>query len=137
MSDERVSIQAEGKNTIIAYVLWWFLGSLGIHRMYLGRTGSGVAQLLLLIFGILTWIIGIGILLLSILGIWWLVDSFLTYGMVKEENEKRGLGASAIVLSKSNSNNLSSLDQLEKLYDLHKKGVLTKEEYQEKKSKII
>jgi len=137
MSEERVSIQAEGKNTIIAYVLWWFLGSLGIHRMYLGRTGSGVAQLLLLIFGILTWIIGIGILLLSILGIWWLVDAFLTYGMVKEENEKRGLGASAIVLSKSNSNNLSSLDQLEKLYDLHKKGVLTKEEYQEKKSKII
>ena len=42
MSVEKISVQGEGKNTIIAYVLWWFLGSLGIHRMYLGRTGSGV-----------------------------------------------------------------------------------------------
>jgi TM2 domain-containing membrane protein YozV len=137
MSVEKISVQAEGKNTIIAYVLWWFLGSLGIHRMYLGRTGSGVAQLLLLIFGIITWFFGIGVLLLAILGIWWLVDAFLTYGMVREENERRGLGASGIVLSKLNNSDSSDLDQLEKLHDLREKGVLTEEEYQDRKAKII
>jgi len=140
MSVEKISVQGsvqgEGKNTIIAYVLWWFLGSLGIHRMYLGRTGSGVTQLLLLIFGIVTWFFGIGILLLAILGVWWLVDAFLTYGMVREENEKRGLGASAVIFSKSNDNDSSDLDQLEKLYNLREKGALTEEEYRDRKSKI-
>lgn len=133
MSVEKISVQGEGKNTIIAYVLWWFLGSLGIHRMYLGRTGSGVTQLLLLIFGIVTWFFGIGILLLAILGVWWLVDAFLTYGMVREENEKRGL---AVIFSKSNDNDSSDLDQLEKLYNLREKGALTEEEYRDRKSKI-
>jgi TM2 domain-containing membrane protein YozV len=136
MSVEKISVQGEGKNTIIAYVLWWFLGSLGIHRMYLGRTGSGVTQLLLLIFGIVTWFFGIGLLLLAILGVWWLVDAFLTYGMVREENEKRGLGASAVIFSKSNDNDSSDLDQLEKLYNLREKGALTEEEYRDRKSKI-
>lgn len=27
-------IQAKGKNTLVAYILWFFLGSLGIHRFY-------------------------------------------------------------------------------------------------------
>jgi len=135
MSTNKVSVQAEGKNTIIAYALWWFLGSLGIHRMYLGRTGSGVAQLMLMIFGIITLYLGVGFLLLLILGIWWLIDAFLTYGIVKEENEKQGLSSSGIVLS--NLNNSSDLDTLAKLHDLREKGILTEQEYQDKKSEII
>ena len=98
--------------------------------------GRITTQLLLLIFGIVTWFFGIGILLLAILGVWWLVDAFLTYGMVREENEKRGLGASAVIFSKSNDNDSSDLDQLEKLYNLREKGALTEEEYRDRKSKI-
>jgi TM2 domain-containing membrane protein YozV len=37
----------EPRNKIVAAVLAFFLGTLGIHRFYLGRTGSGVVMLLL------------------------------------------------------------------------------------------
>jgi len=46
----------------LAYVLWFFLGIIGVHHLYIGR--------------------GVGIWLLSLitfqgLGIWWLIDLFL------------------------------------------------------------
>jgi TM2 domain-containing membrane protein YozV len=36
------------KSQTIAFILCWFLGSLGIHRFYLGYTWQGVVQLLTL-----------------------------------------------------------------------------------------
>ena len=38
----------DGKNMVVAYLLWWFLGTLGIHRFYLDRPKTGLVQLLLL-----------------------------------------------------------------------------------------
>lgn len=35
------------RNKIVAALLAFFLGTLGIHRFYLGRTGSGVVMLIL------------------------------------------------------------------------------------------
>jgi len=46
-----VNISLQGKNLFIAYLLWWFLGWAGVHRYYLGRIKTGIAQLLLLIIG--------------------------------------------------------------------------------------
>jgi TM2 domain-containing membrane protein YozV len=34
------------KSKGIAYLLWFFFGFLGIHRFYLGKTGSGLLYLL-------------------------------------------------------------------------------------------
>jgi TM2 domain-containing membrane protein YozV len=70
-----------GKSVALAYVLWFFLGYLGIHRMYCNRVGSGIGMLALTVFGWLTVGILIGHVLLLIVGVWWLIDLFLTAGM--------------------------------------------------------
>lgn len=56
----------------VAWLLWFFIGALGGHRFYLGRTGTGVAMLLTL----------------GGLGFWVLVDLFLLSGMIRDTNEK-------------------------------------------------
>ena len=60
-------ISNEAKSPLLAYLLLIFVGGLGIHRFYLGRTGSGVAMLLLLILGAVTLPIGVGLILLPAL----------------------------------------------------------------------
>ena len=41
------------KSTALAYLLWFFMGSLGIHKFYLGKVGLGLLYLLL---GVAGWI---------------------------------------------------------------------------------
>lgn len=79
-------VQKRGKNIVVAYILAIILGSLGIHRFYLGKTGSAVAMLVLGILGYLTFVLVIGIFLLAITGIWTLVDLFLIPGLINESN---------------------------------------------------
>ena len=78
----------EAKSTGAAYLIWLFLGMLGGHRFYLGRTGSAVAQLLMFIIGWVTAIIGVGLFILGILGLWVLVDAFLIPGMIQSHKDK-------------------------------------------------
>lgn len=80
-------ISNEAKSPLLAYLLLIFVGGLGIHRFYLGRTGSGVAMLLLLILGAVTLPIGAGLILLLALGIWMLADLFLIPGMVNQQRD--------------------------------------------------
>lgn len=63
-----------GKNQIVAFLLCWFLGFLGIHSFYLGNTTKGAIQLAMFIVGLLTFIFIIGYVILVALGIWVLVD---------------------------------------------------------------
>ncbi len=46
------------KKRLVAFLLCFFLGGLGVHRFYVGKTGTGIAQ----------------ILTLGGLGIWVLID---------------------------------------------------------------
>ncbi len=103
MSKQTISINVNivGKSAIVAYLLWWFLGWAGIHRFYLGRIKTGITQLLLFIIGWMTTLILIGWVLLAIWGVWWLLDVFLTYQMVSEENSKAGVKESLLSISKS------------------------------------
>ena len=74
---------------LIAYLLWFFLGALGAHRFYLRAYVSGAVQALLFVSGIATLLILrsqdlatagllIGTVPLTLLGLWWVVDAFLT-----------------------------------------------------------
>lgn len=49
------------KSKIVALVLCFFLGVFGVHRFYVGKTGTGIIQLLT----------GGG------LGVWWIIDFIL------------------------------------------------------------
>jgi len=73
--------EASRKSTGAAYLLWFFLGSFGAHRFYLGRVGTGVAQLMLLLLGWLPLFLG-----WAVLGAWWVVDAFLIPDIARAEN---------------------------------------------------
>ena len=62
--------QGNQKDVLVAYILWFFLGLLGVHRFYLNDVLLGLLYLFTLGF----------------LGIGWLIDLFLIPGMVKREN---------------------------------------------------
>ena len=72
---------ANRKSTGAAYLLWFFLGSFGGHRFYLGQNGTAVAQLLLLVLGWIPLFVG-----WVILGVWLFVDLFLIPGIARGEN---------------------------------------------------
>ena len=105
-----LNVDVKGKNIVIAYILWWFLGGLGVHRFYLGRIKTGVAQLLLLVIGIATSVFVVGYVFLIILFIWWALDAYFTYKMVSEENSKLGLSNSIISITTAKSSNNSEHD---------------------------
>lgn len=65
------------KSRVAAALLAFFLGTLGIHNFYLGRTGRGVVQLVLTLVGWATsWLI-VGLFLVIPVGIWVFVEFIL------------------------------------------------------------
>jgi TM2 domain-containing membrane protein YozV len=79
---------AAKRSVLIAYLLWFLLGTFGVHRLYLGRVGSGL--LMLAIFG-LSWVLTfvlIGYAGLLLIGLWWVVDAFLIPGMTASYNTR-------------------------------------------------
>jgi TM2 domain-containing membrane protein YozV len=85
-----MAYQANSRSVGVSYALWFFLGAFGAHRFYNGRVGTGIVQLLCLLF---CWLIIPGI----VLAIWWVVDAFLIQGWVRDHNARLmvSLGANA------------------------------------------
>jgi len=136
----QISVTPAGKNMLVAYIIWFFLGGLGIHRFYLGRMKTGVAMLALSVVGALTVLFYIGILLLMIVGVWWLADAYFTQAIVTQENEKLGIQSSSITLhtvSTGQKSEDSALDQLSKLADLKDRGVINETEFEAKKAQLM
>jgi TM2 domain-containing membrane protein YozV len=65
----------EKPSTGVAYLLLIFLGVLGAHRFYLGRTGTGIIMAL----------ISLTFVGLLVTGVWAFIDLFLIPGMVREK----------------------------------------------------
>lgn len=70
--------------TIVVYLVWFFLGNLGVHRMITGRVATGLLMLLLHGLGWLTWWFGLGFLIWGFVGLWWLVDALLIPGWLRQ-----------------------------------------------------
>ena len=83
-----MAYDAQKKSVLVAYLLWWFLGSLGAHRFYLGRTGSAVAMLVITLVSIPLMLILIGFVGIAVISVWWIVDAFLIPGIAKIHNMK-------------------------------------------------
>jgi TM2 domain-containing membrane protein YozV len=76
------------KSVGVAYVLWFFGGTLGAHRFYLGYIASGTAMLVLTVFAVviamLPFLMVFSLPLLAVLAIWWLIDAFLIPRMLPD-----------------------------------------------------
>ncbi|MEM8800209.1 MAG: TM2 domain-containing protein [Pseudomonadota bacterium] len=79
---------ARSKSMLAAYLLWFFLGTLGLHRMYLERWISGILMLLFTAVGSALTFLLVGFLPLILVGIWWVLDGILTFMMVERFNER-------------------------------------------------
>lgn len=87
-AERMMRYDANRKSVLIAYLLWFFLGWFGIHRLYLGRIGSAIAMLVLHGLSWLTHFILIGFVGFGILGLWWLIDALLIPGMARRYNNR-------------------------------------------------
>jgi len=80
--------EANKKSPVVAYLFWWFTGSFGGHRFYLGRTGSAVAMLTITLLSIPLMFLLIGFFTFMVVAVWLIVDAFLIPGMAREFNNQ-------------------------------------------------
>lgn len=81
--------QTSPKSKAVAALLNFFLGYLGVHRFYIGKTGSGIILLILNVVGAATTFIFIGWALIVVAGIWDLIDFIkIICGKMTDSNGK-------------------------------------------------
>lgn len=74
------------KSTVVAYVLWFFLGQLGIHKFYLGKNFMGIIYLIFGLIGWATTFILIGWFFLAVVWLLMFFDLFTMPGTVRRLN---------------------------------------------------
>ncbi len=72
--NNNIQVYYSDKNKLAAVLLCFFLGTLGLHRIYIGRKQGGLLMLGLTVVGWLTTGLGIGGALTLAVSIWALVD---------------------------------------------------------------
>lgn len=76
------------KTNGLAYVLWFFLGTLGIHKFYLRKTGLGILYLILGIVGYSTVWFVVGFIPLAVLAVLLVIDIFTIPAQVIAANQQ-------------------------------------------------
>lgn len=85
----------QSRNTLIGYLLWFFLGHLGVHRMYVGQWVTGLVQLLLFWGGTATAWLLIGWIPLAVWFVWWVVDAITLPAKIRAANAREARRAYA------------------------------------------
>lgn len=100
--------QRAAKSLTVTYLLWFFLGSFGAHRFYLGSIAIGITHATLLVAGVApivvfggalydevlpTIFVLLGVAVLTCLVVWLAVDGFLIPGLIRDRRGKPGAGA--------------------------------------------
>ncbi|MGA5590046.1 TM2 domain-containing protein [Enterococcus mundtii] len=97
-TNERILVNTEveknSKSSTVAWLLWWFTGTLGGHRYYMGKTGTAILMtiLTLTLFGIV------------ISGPWVLIDAFLIGKWIRKSKEDAERQAIRNILMYKNRN---------------------------------
>ncbi len=130
-----MAFETSKKSTGVAYLLWFFLGGVGGHRFYFGRTGSAIGMIALTVVGWATIAVGIGFAFLAALGVWLLVDLFLIPGIIAEHNAS--LMARLNRTSTPTPAPISAVDELAKFAALKQQGAITEEEFEAQKRRLI
>lgn len=111
------------KNKIVAALLALFFGWIGIHKFYLGENFAGLIYLIFswtFIPGIIAFFECIGLLLMS--------------DQVFNAKYNGGISGYQEGLHESSTSKAATLMQLKKLYE---EGVITAEEYEQKRRKFL
>ena len=121
------------KNRITAALLALVLGGIGVHRFYLGKIASGVLYLLF------CWLFFIPAIIAFI-------EFIVLICMSDEEFDRRynayAITPPTIVVNPTTevtvkSDNTTYVEEVKKLYDLKVKGMITDEEFEQKKKMLL
>ncbi|OGN99473.1 MAG: hypothetical protein A2Y90_02770 [Chloroflexi bacterium RBG_13_52_12] len=75
------------KSRIAVTLFAFFLGSFGVHRFYVGKTGTGVTMLILTIIGYATIFVIFGFIPLAVVWLWNLIDFIMAVaGIFKDKD---------------------------------------------------
>ena len=72
--NNNIQVYYSDKNKLAALLLCFFLGGLGLHRIYIGRKQGGLLQLAMTIIGSITTAFGFGGIIITAVSIWVFVD---------------------------------------------------------------
>src|SRR6185369_5972426 len=83
-----MAFESRKKSIGVAYLIWLFFAGFGAHRLYAGRTASGLAMLLLSVAGWIMLLFFLNLFVLAAFGIWVIVDAFLIPRMISDYNTR-------------------------------------------------
>lgn len=109
------------KEFLPTFLLCFFFGGLGIHRFYVGKIGTGVLM----------------ILTLGGLGLWIIIDLIMILiGSFRDING-RIVKYNSGSKSSSGENKIGVAAEIEQLASLKEKGILSEEEFSQKKKELL
>ncbi len=117
------------KNKIVAALLALFLGGIGVHKFYLGQSGAGIVYLLFCWTGIPTIIALFEVLVLLLMS-----DQHFDAKFNRKLKYSSAQVFNMSGYAESSRDKVSTLGEMKKLYEA---DIITAEEYEEKRRKIL